>query len=145
MRVSRKAEYAVRAMVGLARSGGARRVRSEELARRTGIPKKFLEAILVELRKAGLVRSRRGPDGGYELGRAEARVTVADIRAAVEGPLSLAPWARPRRGNAEAVDEAIREVWLEAEEAVRGVLQAKTLDALVRRIEERCGALDWSI
>jgi Rrf2 family protein len=87
MRISRKAEYALRALAAMARKPPAATSHIEELARLGGIPPKFLEQIFLTLRKAGLLTSRRGVGGGYQLHVPAARMTLADIVAAVDGPL----------------------------------------------------------
>src|SRR3954465_15127793 len=84
MRITAKADYAVRAALELAGSDGP--VKGDALASAQHIPLKFLENILIDLRHAGLVRSQRGPDGGYWLAKAPADISVADVIRAVEGP-----------------------------------------------------------
>ena len=86
MRISAKADYAVRAAMGLALVGGP--AKAEHIAQRHAIPLKFLEKILFDLRHAGLVATRRGPEGGYWLARDPAEITVADVLRAVDGPLA---------------------------------------------------------
>src|SRR5947209_10434666 len=88
MRISAKADYAVRAAVELAAASDERPVKAERIATAQGIPLNFLENILGELRHAGVVRSQRGADGGFRLARPAEQVTVADIIRAVEGPLA---------------------------------------------------------
>src|SRR5512144_1730587 len=87
MRVTAKADYAVRAAVEIAAAGEGP-VKGEAISRAQGIPLRFLENILGELRHAGLVRSQRGAEGGYWLARAPAEIAIADIIRAVEGPLA---------------------------------------------------------
>src|SRR2546425_7201547 len=98
MRIPAKADYGVRAAAELAaaESDGAL-VKGEELARRQSIPKNFLENILTELRRAGIVRTRRGADGGYQLARPAADITVADVLRAVQGPPAAVHGSRPRQ------------------------------------------------
>ena len=85
MRISAKADYAVRAAVELAASGESRPVKGEQVAGAQSIPLKFLENILVDLRLAGIVNSRRGPEGGYWLARPAEEITVADVIRAADG------------------------------------------------------------
>src|SRR3954463_6918512 len=87
VRVSAKADYAVRAALELAAAGDGP-LKGERIAEAQGIPLKFLENILIELRHDGLVRSQRGPDGGYWLARPAGEIAVADVIRAVEGPLA---------------------------------------------------------
>ena len=96
VRITAKADYAVRAAVELAAAeDDARPIKGEQLARRQGIPHNFLENILTELRRAGLIRTRRGADGGYQLARRASEITVADVLRAVEGPLAAVQGVRP--------------------------------------------------
>ena len=133
MRVSAKADYAVRAMVALAAGGSseASPAKGEQLAEGQSIPLRFLENILGELRTHGLVHSRRGADGGYWLGRDADDITLADIIRAVEGPLATV------RGEAaeelDYVGEAVplREIWLALRANIRQVLESVTLDDVV--------------
>ena len=97
MRITAKADYAVRAAAELAAvEANGVPVKGEVLARSQGIPQNFLENILTELRRAGIVRTRRGADGGYQLARPAAEITVADVLRAVEGPLGRGPGHPPR-------------------------------------------------
>ena len=109
VRITAKADYAVRAAVELAAAEKTGKpVKGEYLARSQGIPQNFLENILTELRRAGIIRTRRGADGGYQLARPAAEITVADVLRAVEGPLAAVQGIRPdrallrRRGRAAA-------------------------------------------
>ena len=88
MRISAKADYAVRAVAELAGADGEKPVKAERIATAQGIPLNFLENILGELRHAGIVRSHRGAEGGFRLAKPAEQVTVADVIRAVEGPLA---------------------------------------------------------
>ena len=97
MRITAKADYAVRAAAELAAAEDERvPVKGEQLARSQAIPQNFLENILTELRRAGIVRTRRGADGGYQLARPAGEITVADVLRAVEGPLAAVQGDPPR-------------------------------------------------
>src|SRR5579884_1878711 len=95
MQVSAKTDYALRAVLELASSAGDRPRPVEELAQAQEIPVSFLKNILVQLRSAGVVRSRRGPDGGYQLARPADQLSLADVIRAVEGPLVGVRGERP--------------------------------------------------
>ena len=95
MRVSAKVDYALRAMLELAAAGGL--VKGEQLATAQAIPQKFLEAILVDLRHAELVTSRRGVEGGYALGKPASEISLADVIRAVEGPIATVRGVARRR------------------------------------------------
>ena len=125
MRISAKVEYAVLAMVELARGGDAL-AKAASLAEATGVPGKFLEAILADLKRDGLITGLRGPEGGHRLAQPAAEITVADIIRAVEGPLAEVHGERP-----EQSDERLREVWVAVRVALRTVLERVTLADLV--------------
>ncbi len=134
MRVSQKTEYALRALLDLSLNAtGDRAARTSEIAKRARVPEKFLEAILVELRKAGLVRSRRGPEGGHALARAPAAITLGQVRTALDGPLTLVEPA-PRRRSDDPVEAGIRETWHQAEIDIGAVLEGVSLEAIQRRV-----------
>ena len=101
-------------------------VKGEVLAERQGIPQNFLENILTELRRAGIVRTRRGADGGYQLARPGAEITVADVLA-VEGPLATVPGTRPDQLSYEGAAEVLPEVWVALRASLRSVLEGVTL------------------
>ncbi len=130
MRVSAKADYAVRAAAELAAHGEGP-VKGELLADAQDIPLQFLEHILLELKHHGIVRARRGAKGGYWLARPADEVTIADIVRAVEGPIahvqSTPPEAISYRGNAEP----LQEVWIAVRASLRAVLEEVTLADLV--------------
>ncbi|MFL5819866.1 MAG: RrF2 family transcriptional regulator [Solirubrobacteraceae bacterium] len=130
MRVSAKADYAVRAAIELAAAGGEL-VKGDHLARAQGIPLNFLENILVDLKQAGLVGSRRGPEGGYWLDRPAAEVSVADIMRAAEGPLASVRGERPESLRYDGSAEPLQEVWIALRANVRGVLEQVTLADVV--------------
>ena len=130
MRVSAKADYAVRAAAELAAAGEGP-VKGEKLAEAQDIPLQFLEHILLELKHHGIVRARRGAKGGYWLARPADQVTIADLVRAVEGPIadvqSTPPEAIEYRGNSEH----LREVWVAVRASLRSVLEEVTLADLV--------------
>ena len=127
MRITAKADYAVRAAVELAAGGDPRPVKAEQISEAQGIPLNFLENILAELRRAGIVESRRGAAGGYLLARPAAEITVADVIRAVEGPLAnvrgISPDALEYTGSAAR----LRDVWVALRANVRAVLEQVTL------------------
>jgi Rrf2 family protein len=130
MRVSAKADYAVRAAAELAAADEGP-VKGERLAEAQDIPLQFLEHILLELKHAGIVRARRGAKGGYWLARPADDVTIAEIIRAVEGPIahvqSAPPEAITYRGNAAH----LQDVWIAVRANLRAVLESVTLADLV--------------
>lgn len=129
MRVSAKVDYAVRAAVELAASGGGPTspLKGERVSEAQGIPLKFLENILVELRVAGIVNSRRGPDGGYWLAQPAAEVSVADVIRATEGPLASVRGEKPEGLDYAGAAEGLRDVWIALRANMRDVLENVTL------------------
>src|SRR6185312_16810055 len=130
--LSQKARYALRALVELARAEGAQ-LTAGELALRADAPRKFLEAILLELARNRLVTSRRGKFGGYTLARAAPEISFAEIIRVVDGPLALAPCVSPRLGLRRCDDCpdfaacALREALARARDATAEVLEAYSL------------------
>ena len=130
MRVSAKADYAVRAVVELAAAGKGP-VKGDRIAKAQGIPLRFLENILGELRHAGLVRSQRGAEGGYWLARPADEISLADVFRAVEGPLASVRSERPEDLAYEGTAEPLREVWVALRAGIREVLESVTLADVV--------------
>jgi Rrf2 family protein len=147
--LSQKAKYGLRALVELARaaeSPDGAQVSAGELANRAGAPRKFLEAILLELSRSQVVVSRRGKFGGYVLARPAREITFAEIIRIVDGPLALAPCVSPRLGFRKCADCpdletcTLREALLRARDATADVLEGYTLaDAAVSGTAESGG------
>ncbi len=131
MRVSAKVDYALRAMLELAAAGEL--VKGEQLATAQAIPQKFLESILIDLRHAELVTSRRGVEGGYALARPAAEISLADVIRAVEGPIATVRGERPDAVEYEGPARALAPIWLDLRTAIRGVLEETTLADVVAR------------
>jgi Rrf2 family protein len=131
MRISAKVDYAVRAMCELAAHGGEAPLKAEQMAAAQEIPLSFLENILVDLKRAGIVRSLRGQVGGYRLARPATEVTLAQIIRAVEGPLADVRGVRPEALAYDGPATALRDVWLANRVAVRRVLEAVTIADVV--------------
>ena len=131
MNISAKSDYAVRAMLALAADGTDRPVKGETLAGAQQIPAKFLENILMDLRRAGLVASQRGAEGGYRLGRPAKAITVADVIRAVDGPLANIRGIRPEAAEYDGAATALRDVWVAMRASLRSVLERVTLADVV--------------
>lgn len=145
MKVSQKAGYALRAMLELALgSPGRQMMRTAEIAQRSGIPEKFLEAVFVELRKAGLVTSRRGPEGGHGLALPAADITVAAIREATDGPLCLAPNVATE-GRSGSADQVVQRAWSSVEHALQTSMAAITLEELRNQVNQKRNVIDYTI
>ena len=126
MRVSAKADYAVRAAVELAAAGDGP-VKGEHIATTQGISLKFLENILSELRVSGIVCCRRGADGGYWLARPAAEISIADVMRAVEGPLASVRGERPESLEYAGAAEGLGRAWIALRTNLRSVLESVTL------------------
>jgi Rrf2 family protein len=126
MRTTAKADYAVRAAVELAASDGSP-VPVDRIAEAQNIPANFLENILLDLRRAGIVESRRGAAGGYLLAKPAKQIVVADVVRAVEGPLASVRGLSPDQLDYEGSAESLRDVWVALRSAVRSVLEHVTL------------------
>jgi Rrf2 family protein len=126
MRVSAKADYAVRAAVELA-AAESPPVKGESISQAQEIPLKFLENILGELRHAGLVRSQRGTEGGYWLARPADEITIADVIRAVEGPLASVRGSSPETLKYAGRAEPLGKLWVAVRTNLRAVLESVTL------------------
>ncbi len=141
MRVSAKADYAVRAMVELAAAGEGP-VKADRIAQGQEIPLKFLENIMSDLRNGGLVRSQRGVEGGYWLARPAADITLAQVIRAVDGPLANVRGGRPEDVSYSGSAEPLREIWIAVRASLRRVLEAVTLaDVVEGNLPADVGAL----
>ena len=143
--ISQKARYALRALLFLAARGDSAPVQISEIAEREKIPRKFLEAILLELKKTGIVRSHRGRTGGYSLGRSAKDISFADVLRVTDGPLALTPCVSVMayRKCDDCFDEAvcgIRKVMAVARDATAEVLESRSLAAAAAQMR-RAGAL----
>src|SRR4051794_20272967 len=126
MRVTAKADYAVRAAVELA-SVGDGPVKGEAISNAQGIPLRFLENILGELRHAGLVRSQRGAEGGYWLARPATEISVADVIRAVEGPLASVRGERPEDIAYPDGAATLQRAWIAVRTSLRNVAENVSL------------------
>ena len=126
MRVSAKADYAVRAAVELA-AAESPPVKGEAISQAQEIPLKFLENILSELRHPGIVRSQRGTEGGYWLARPAEEVTLADVIRAVEGPLATVRGSSPETLRFEGTAQPLNKLWVAVRANLRAVLETVTL------------------
>ena len=136
VKVTAKAEYAVRAMLELTTTEDGL-LKGERIARSQGIPLKFLENILVDLRHADLVHAQRGAEGGYRLARDAEEITIGEVIRAVEGPLASVRGEPPERMAYEGSSENLRKVWVAVRASLRSVLDDLTLaDVVADRMPE---------
>lgn len=128
MQVSAKVDYALRAALELAaRADDDGLATTESLATAQAIPRQFLATILGELRRSGLVESKRGVDGGHRLAKAPSEIALGDVIRAVDGPLAAVSGVSPDRLEYEGVAAPMREVWVAVRASLRSVLDATTL------------------
>ena len=134
MRVSAKADYAVRAAAELAAAAGApgtKPLKRDQISEAQKIPSKFLETIMLELKHAGIVKSTRGAEGGYALARPAADISVADVIRAVDGPLANVRGERVETVEYAGHARALRDVWVAVRASLRRVLETTSLQDLV--------------
>jgi Rrf2 family protein len=136
MRISARTEYALLALLQLVQAKDAQPIQSKDIAARASIPKPFLDQLLLDLRRAGLVRSVRGPGGGYVLARAPDEITIRDSVAAVEGG-ALATQCGLRANDGvpchRAAACALSEVWKRVDDSTNQILTGYTLAQLFER------------
>jgi Rrf2 family protein len=125
MRLSARVDYALRAMSELAAADAPRTV--EQLSAAQRIPNKYLESILGELRRGGLLRSQRGPDGGYRLARLASEISIADVIRALDGELANVRGSRPEHLEYVGAAAALQEVWIALRASERAILEGVTL------------------
>ncbi|MFJ9741239.1 RrF2 family transcriptional regulator [Streptomyces sp. NPDC101166] len=127
MRISARADYAVRAVLELAVRQGGDPVKAESVSDAQGIPHKFLEGILGDLRRGGIVESRRGGGGGYRLAREPGSITVADVIRAVDGPIVSVRGERPTGLTYTGTAEPLLPLWIALRANVRKILEGVTV------------------
>jgi len=130
MRVSAKSDYALRALIELAVRADAGPVSAEELGRAQEIPHNFLQAILADLRRAGIVISQRGQAGGWRMARPPEDVSVADVIRAVDGPLVSVYGLRPEAVAYNESAQVLQHVWIAARSSLRDVFEKVSIKAL---------------
>ena len=134
MKISAKGEYALRALLDLAIHHGKGLIPIQRIAARQKIPQRYLEQVLLQLKRAGFLQSRRGSTGGYALSRPPSEMTVGEVLRAMEGKLTAFELGG-RGSRVDAVDLA--ELWQEISEAVSAVIDRTTFADLCRRAEDR--------
>ena len=135
MKLSTRTRYGIRAVIELAQHEGKRPLQLKVIAERQGISVKYLEQLMSLLRSSGFVRSIRGSKGGYILARAPEQVTLSEVFRCLEGPVTTAECTEDKDYCERAADCVAREVWIQVEAAIEGVLSAITLADMVHRIK----------
>jgi Rrf2 family protein len=131
VQISAKADYALRALCVLASAPEQCAVKADEIASAQGIPRTFLDGILVELRRAGLVESRRGPDGGHRLARPAYAISLADVIRVTDGPLALVRGQRPESHAYDGPARHLQDVWVAVRASLRSILELTTVAQVV--------------
>jgi Rrf2 family protein len=131
VKVSAKADYALRVALELAVAAPSA-VKGERLSQSQVIPQKFMENILLELKRAEIVETQRGADGGYRLARPASAVSLADVIRAVDGPLANVRGHRPESVTYEGAATHLREIWVAVRASLRSVLETVTLADVAR-------------
>lgn len=126
MHITARVDCAMRALVELAATSPDL-VKADALSTAQSLPYKFLESVLADLRRGGLVSSRRGPDGGYRLTRPAAEITVADVIRTLEGPLASVRGERPEDVTYDGPAESLQRVWIAVRVNLRSVLEGVTV------------------
>jgi Rrf2 family protein len=126
MRLSARVDYALRAAAELAAAGSGLTTVGE-LAKGQEMPPKYLENILLQMRRAGLVRGQRGPEGGYVLARPADQISLADVIRAVDGPLANVRGERPEHVGYTGAAQALQQVWIALRASERAILEEVTL------------------
>jgi Rrf2 family protein len=131
VRVSTKSDYALRALIELAHGDGSAPLSADEISRAQDIPHGFLQGILADLRRAGVLVSQRGQAGGWLLARTPEEVTVADVIRAMDGPLVNVHGLRPEAVVYKERAASLQAVWIAARSGLREVLENVTIADLV--------------
>jgi Rrf2 family protein len=146
MRISSKGDYGLRALFDLAQRYGKGPIQSEEIATRQGIPVNYLNQLLITMRRAGLIESMRGPQGGHMLARPPDTITLLDLLTALEGPLLPDEPSRDDLTPMAPDDHAlIDEIWAELRTRIEQTLAKTTLEELCQRKRQRSGNVMYYI
>ncbi|MFG1777393.1 RrF2 family transcriptional regulator [Micromonospora sp. NPDC049051] len=133
MRLSARVDYALRAVAELASvtgdsgPGRSRPVTADQIARAQEIPPKFLESILLQLRRGGIVQAQRGPEGGYWLARPAGEISLAEVIRVIDGPLAHVRGQRPEELGYHGAARALQEVWIALRASEREILELVTV------------------
>jgi Rrf2 family protein len=125
--ISARVDYAVRTMIQIAAAGPDGSVKADAVARAQDIPGKVLETVLADLRRGGLLVSRRGPEGGYRLARPAAQISLADVIRVVDGPLVGVRGESPEKVAYRGAAEPLQRVWIAARASLRTVLEGVSI------------------
>jgi Rrf2 family protein len=146
MRISSKGDYGLRALFDLAQRYGEGPVQSDDIATRQGIPVNYLNQLLITMRRAGLIESLRGPQGGHMLARTPEMITLLEALSALEGPLLPAEPSRDDLVPTAPEDhDLVDETWAALRSSIEKILSDITLDDLCQRKRQRSGSVMYYI
>ncbi|MEI6044358.1 MAG: Rrf2 family transcriptional regulator [Chloroflexota bacterium] len=146
MKISSKGEYGIRALFDLAQHYDSRPRRSREIAEAQSVAEDYLNQLLIILRKAGLINSLRGPQGGHVLAQPPRQITLFDAVFVLEGPLTPVDYANELKGDKSApVDEVLNPVWEEVEKETIRILKSTSLEDLCERYNSRNSSVMYHI
>ncbi|HRZ39718.1 MAG TPA: Rrf2 family transcriptional regulator [Candidatus Omnitrophota bacterium] len=136
MKLTYKGDYALKAVLDLAIHYGKELVTSHDLARRVDAPVKFFEQVLMELKKGGIIDSRRGKEGGYLLSKAPSQITVGDVVRIIDGPIEPIACVKDRYRNCQDIDRCVfRNVWQKVHQATSDIIDHVTFEELVSQVK----------
>lgn len=137
MKLSNKGRYAIRALFDIAFFSDGRPTQVKDIAERQGIPARFLEQIFQDLKRGGIVGSKRGPQGGYILSRGPTEISIGDVVRAVEGPITLGDRAEPRgkRGTGKEARQVLDAVFTDLASKVEASLNSVSIDDVCQRAD----------
>jgi len=137
MKLSTRARYGIRAILDLAEHSGGGPIQLKNIARHQDISVKYLEQLIAILKSAGFVRSVRGSKGGYVLAKAPNEIKLIEVFNCMEGPVTTAECVESADVCARSADCAVRQIWAQVQDAIRGVLESVTLQDLVKMAGSR--------
>lgn len=143
MHISTKGEYGLLAIVDIAMQPRDTAVQAVQIAERHDIPKQYLDQLMMLLRKAGLIESLRGRQGGYRLARAPRNITLLDVVQALEGPVSNQNFRSTRRKY--GVNHVLKQIWDELNESVVEALRKQTIEDVCRECQRSASVLNYEI
>jgi len=145
MKLSTRTRYGMRALLELAMAHNAGPLQIKVIAERQNISNKYLEQLVAMLKTAGLVRSVRGPHGGYVLSRPPEEIKLSDVFRTLEGPILTVECVENENLCKSHADCATRKLWIQMNEAILGILENKTLQSLVEMAEKEKAAMSYQI
>ena len=146
MKITYKGDYALKAVLELALNYGNKQLTIHDMASRLNIPIKFLEQVLLDLKKGGFVESRRGKEGGYLLAKSPSQIRLGQVVRFIDGPIEpIACIEKGYTGCADIHRCVLRKVWDEVDRATSQIIDNVTFEDLVQEIKEKEGAIVYSI